>query len=142
MKRPERVAHVVMNVTDLERAQQFYRDALGMSGTGGLDGQMIFLYFGEEGKAPHPFYHDLALYKVDQAAHDDFRKRSGVNHVALLMRTPDDVDAATQHIRQLGFRVLKGPDIHKEEGYRYAYIEDPDGNVLELVAPTDETAKL
>jgi hypothetical protein len=38
--------------------------------------------------------------------------------------------------------VLKGPSVHKEDGYRYTYVEDPDRNVLELVAPTELTKEL
>ncbi len=142
MARPKRVAHVVINVTDLERARRFYCEGLGMSETGALDGQMLFLYFGEQAEAPHPFYHDVGLYKVDQAAPEDFRKCSGVSHVALLMNTAEDVDAATQRLREQGFNVLKGPAVHKEDGYRYTYVEDPDRNVLELVAPTEATQHL
>lgn len=136
MVRPQRVAHVVMNVTDLDRARRFYCEGLGMTDTGAFEGQMLFLYFGEQGRAPHPYYHDLALYKVDRPAPEDFRRQSGVNHVALLMASPRDVDAATERLRELGFTVLKGPAVHKEDGYRYSYVEDPDRNVLELIAPT------
>jgi catechol 2,3-dioxygenase len=142
MTRPQRVAHVVINVTNLERAERFYCEGLGMSATGRFDGQMTFLYFGDEGQAPHPFYHDIGLYKVDQSADDDFRKRSGVSHVALLMPSPQAVDAAAQRLRELDFEVLKGPAVHKEDGYRYVYVQDPDRNVLELIAPTDATEAL
>jgi catechol 2,3-dioxygenase len=142
MTRPQRVAHVVINVTDLERAERFYCQGLGMTATGRFEGHMTFLYFGDDGQAPHPFYHDIGLYKVDRAAPEDFRKSSGVSHVALLMESADDVDAATDRLRELGFNVLKGPAVHKEDGYRYTYVEDPDRNVLELVAPTEATAKL
>ena len=140
--RPQRVAHVVINVTDLERAQRFYCDGLGMSVTGIFEGQMLFLYFGEDGRAPHPFYHDLGLYKVDRAAPEDFRQASGVSHVALLMPSAESVDSATERLRKQGFKVLKGPATHKEDGYRYTYVEDPDRNVLELVAPTELTEQL
>ena len=142
MTRPRRVAHVVINVTDLERAQRFYCDGLGMSVTGSFEGQMLFLYFGEPGAAPHPFFHDLGLYKVDEAAPEDFRKKSGVSHVDLLMPSAEAVEAATVRLREQGFRVLKGPSTHKEDGYRYTYVEDPDRNVLELVAPTELTEQL
>jgi catechol 2,3-dioxygenase len=142
MTRPQRVAHVVINVTDLERAERFYCEGLGMTPTGRLDGQMTFLYFGDEGHAPHRFYHDIGLYKVDRPADEDFRKRSGVSHVALLMPSPEAVDDTAERLRQLQFEVLKGPAVHKEDGYRYVYIQDPDRNVLELIAPTDATDEL
>lgn len=133
MVRPERVAHAVVNVTDLERAERFYCDGLGMSVTGRQVGHMVFLYFGPPGQAPHPYYHDLALFKVDQSAPDNFRQLTGVNHIALLMRSPEDVDKVADRLRQMDYRVLK-QGTHSEDGYRYAYVEDPDRNVLELVA--------
>ena len=33
-------------------------------------------------------------------------------------------------------RILKGPLTHKEDRDRYLYFEDPDGNMIELVAST------
>jgi len=33
---------------------------------------------------------------------------------------------------------LKGPQTHKEDNDRYLYFEDPDGNMIELVASTLE----
>lgn len=139
MVRPQRVAHVVINVTDIDRSLRFYCQGLGMARTGALGDQMVFLYFGEEGQAPHPYYHDIALYRVDRSAPEDFRKMSGANHVAVLMNSPDDVDAAAEQLRQGEFTILKGPATHKEDGYRYLYVEDPDRNVIELIAPTEAT---
>jgi catechol 2,3-dioxygenase-like lactoylglutathione lyase family enzyme len=133
---------VVVNVTDLERSEQFYCEGLGMTSTGRFEGHMTFLYFGDEGQSPHQFFHDIGLYKVDQAAPADFRKYSGVSHVALLMPSADAVDSATTRLRDLGYNVLKGPAVHKEDGYRYTYVEDPDRNVLELIAPTELTDQL
>jgi catechol 2,3-dioxygenase-like lactoylglutathione lyase family enzyme len=141
MVRPKRVAHVVVNVTDLERSQRFYCDGLGMAVTGEFPGQMVFLYFGEAGREPHPFYHDIGLYRVDRAAPEDFRKASGVGHVALLMVRQADVAEAAERLREQGFKVLKSGQ-HKEDGYTYCYVEDPDRNVIELVAPSDETIRL
>jgi catechol 2,3-dioxygenase-like lactoylglutathione lyase family enzyme len=62
--------------------------------------------------------------------------------VALLMSSAEAVEAATARLREQGFTVLKGPATHKEDGYRYTYVEDPDRNVLELVAPTELTERL
>ncbi len=138
MTRPERLAHVVINTTDLEQAERFYCEGLGMSPTGRQEGRMVFLYFGPPGEEPHPYYHDLAIFKVDQPAPDNFRQMSGVNHVALRMGTPEDVAEAAERLRSLGYRVLK-EGVHKEDGYRYAYVQDPDRNVVELVCPTVET---
>ena len=81
-------------------------------------------------------FHDVALYKVVLPAPEDRRKRAGMNHMALRLRTPEEVDRAADYLRSKGVKVLKGPLTHKEDRDRYLYFEDPDGNMIELVAST------
>jgi len=61
-----------------------------------------------------------------------------MNHVALRLASPDEVDRAAEFLATKGIRVLKGPQTHKEDNDRYLYFEDPDGNMIELVASTLE----
>ena len=61
-----------------------------------------------------------------------------MNHMALRLRTPDEVDRAAEFLRSKEVAVLKGPETHKEDRDRYLYFEDPDGNMIELVASTVE----
>ena len=53
-------------------------------------------------------------------------------------RTAEEVDAAAAFLQSKGVTILKGPQTHKEDRDRYVYFEDPDGNMLELVASTIE----
>jgi len=50
--------------------------------------------------------------------------------------TPQEVDRAAEYLQSKGVEVLKGPLTHKEDRDRYLYFEDPDGNMIELVAST------
>lgn len=61
-----------------------------------------------------------------------------MNHVAFRLRTPEEVDQAARYLQAKGVKVLKGPLTHKEDRDRYLYFEDPDGNMVELVASTVE----
>ena len=61
-----------------------------------------------------------------------------MNHVALRFRTPEEIDQAAEYLTSKGVKVLKGPLTHKEDRDRYLYFEDPDGNMIELVASTVE----
>ena len=61
-----------------------------------------------------------------------------MNHMALRLRTPEEVDRAAEFLRSKGITVVKGPQTHKEDRDRYLYFEDPDGNMIELVASTVE----
>jgi len=139
MIQPFDVAHVNLNVTGLDRALHFYTEILGFKLAFQYEDAVAWLNFGQyrdEVKGLGHGFHDVALYKVDTPAPEDRRRRAGMNHMALRLRTPDEVDRAAQHLQSNGVKVLKGPLTHKEDRDRYLYFEDPDGNMIELVAST------
>jgi catechol 2,3-dioxygenase-like lactoylglutathione lyase family enzyme len=139
--RPIDVAHVNLNVTDLDRAVRFYTEVLGFTVALQYEGAIAWLNFGQyrdDARGLGHGFHDVALYKVPHPAPADRRTRAGMNHLALRLATPDDVDRAAEELRSKGITVLKGPLTHKEDRDRYLYFEDPDGNMIELVASTVE----
>jgi catechol 2,3-dioxygenase-like lactoylglutathione lyase family enzyme len=141
MIRPVDVAHVNLNVTDLDRAIRFYTEVLGFTIAFHYEGAVAWLNFGQYREGVEGLghgFHDLALYKVAKPAPDDRRQRAGMNHLALRLRTPEEVDRAAEHLQSRGVTILKGPQTHKEDRDRYLYFEDPDGNMIELVASTVE----
>ncbi|MBM3217171.1 MAG: VOC family protein [Candidatus Rokubacteria bacterium] len=141
MIRPVDVAHVNLNVTDLARAIWFYTELLGFTVAFQYEGAVAWLNFGQYRDGVGGLgqgFHDLALYQVPNAAPDDRRKRAGMNHLALRLRTAEEVDQAATFLKEKGVAILKGPQTHKEDRDRYLYFEDPDGNMIELVASTVE----
>jgi len=130
------VAHVMFNVTDLERSLKLYRDILGFKVSGEYEGAVIWLNMGQYREGETLAFHDIGLYKVPHPAPEHARKVVGLNHAAFRLRTAKDVDEAAELLKANGVKILKGPLTHKEDNDRYIYFEDPDGNVLELVAST------
>ena len=130
------VAHVNLNVTDLERAEKFYTELLGFHVAAKVAGAVVWMNLGQYREGDNLGFHDLALYQVPYGQADNYRKRAGINHAAFRLRTADDVDQAAEFLKSKGVKVLKGPFTHSIDRNRYVYFEDPDGTVLELVAPT------
>lgn len=130
------VAHVNLNVTDLERSEKFYTEILGFRVSGKAEGAIVWLNMGQFRSGDNLAFHDVALFQVPHGQAENYRKRAGLNHAAFRLRTAEEVDQAAEYLKAKGVKVLKGPLTHSEDSDRYLYFEDPDGNVLELVAST------
>ena len=130
------VAHVNLNVTDLERAEKFDGEIGGFHVSGKAEGAIVWMNMGQFREGDNLAFHDVALYQVPHGPAENHRKRAGLNHAAFRLRTAEEVDQAAEFLKSKGVKVLKGPLTHSEDQDRYVYFEDPDGNVLELVAST------
>jgi catechol 2,3-dioxygenase len=127
----ERVGHVVLKVSDIERALAFYRDALGLSevarGDFG-DGMMVFLSTGRN-------HHDIGLVEVGGGARRPEGGDIGLYHVAL--RIGDDLTTlreARDHLEACGVPVQWIADHTVSQSI---YVADPDGNNVELYVDAD-----
>ncbi len=137
------LAHVNLNVTDLQRAEKFYTEILGCKVSGKYEEIIVWLNFGQyEADDRKLAMHDLALYKVPHEVPPEYRKTVGLNHVAFRLATPEDVDQAAEILKENGVKILKGPETHKEDLDHYVYFEDPDRNVIELVSSTGDGYKI
>ena len=58
---------------------------------------------------------------------------AGYNHIAFALGSRERVDALTQELAQAGCPILSGPRI-TGDGYYEVSLQDPEGNLLELVA--------
>ncbi len=130
------VAHVNLNVTNVERSEKFYTEILGFHVSGRREGAIVWMNMGEFREGDDLAFHDVALYQVPQGLPENARKSAGLNHAAFRLRSAEEVDQAAEYLKSKNVKVLKGPLTHSEDMDRYLYFEDPDGNVLELVAST------
>ena len=111
-----RVGHVHLHVSDLDRALAFYRDALGFRLTG--DGRplglpMAFVAAGD-------YHHHVALNTF---------KPSGLYHVAFNYPDRRELSRAVARLIERGYAIDHATD---HGGTVAVYLEDPDGNGIEL----------
>jgi lactoylglutathione lyase len=112
---------------DVARATAFYRDLLGFAQT---------FQYPASGPAQHVELRigssTIAISGYDAVAETGLPAPSRGNGHELVVEC-DDVDAAVDDLRAAGTPVLLEPHDHVA-GHRRAYVSDPDGNWIALVA--------
>ncbi len=123
--------HAALKVKDVEASLAFYRDKLGFPEMLRLlkdDGSLWLVYLRIT---------DLHYLEIFPGAEEDRApgwNANGVNHLCF---TIEDLDATAARIQASGIKltaqIKKGAD-----GNRQAWIEDPDGNRIELMEMHDD----
>jgi len=114
------VSELVLEVVDLEAAERFYADVLGLPVVDRWpDREAIWVMAGDRTR--------IGLWRPQVGLAGG---RGGLHvHVAMKI-AEEDYDAAVARLRELGQSVR---EIEFSNGYgRAAYVDDPDGNVVEL----------
>ena len=124
------LGHVVLKVTDLERAEEFYDDVLGLSACARLDQDGFKMTFFSLGN-----HHDFAIIEVNGGDDDQDENRVGLHHVAFNIGTTlDDLRKAKAKLDSAGVSV----EAFDHEVTKSLYLEDPDGNGIELYVDVSE----
>ena len=120
--------HVCLNVADADAAAAWYVDQLGFERSWEFeteDGATRNVYVaGDDGT-------ELQLSETE--GETEFEAGTAWDHLAVGV---DDADAAFERIDHHG--VVREPADQPAAGARTAFIEDPDGHVVELVQPLAE----
>jgi catechol 2,3-dioxygenase len=119
-----------LKVRDLERAAAFYRDVLGLKevARATFGRPMAFFSTGDN-------HHDIAVMEVGPEAPRPASNAVGLYHVALKIGTTlDELRAAKAHLEAHGITRLAIMDHRVSQSI---YINDPDGNGLELYVDAD-----
>jgi catechol 2,3-dioxygenase-like lactoylglutathione lyase family enzyme len=125
----EGLAEVVLNVHDMQRSLAFYRDLLGLSVISPPERtNPIFLRAGAA-TADLPALVVLVQMPPDAPS---FAAPRTLHHLALAVRA-DAFDAAHDELSRQGFTIRTGR--HPILPSRTMYVDDPDGNEVELIAP-------
>ena len=119
--------HTCMNVADANQAAEFYTSQLGFTESWSFvtsDGTTENRYVAAD--------NGVELQLSETEGETEFEQGTAWDHVAVKV---DDVDEAFDRIDHHG--VVKPPGDQPEAGARTAFINDPDGHVIELVQPLE-----
>ncbi|MFN8591566.1 MAG: VOC family protein [Thermomicrobiales bacterium] len=123
-----RIGHVHLKVADLDRAVDFYRDALGFDVVNRYGAQAAFLSAGG-------YHHHIGLntWESKGGSQPPFGS-TGLYHFAINYPTRRDLAAALKRLLDWG----QGIDGASDHGTHEAiYLRDPDGNGIELAWDRD-----
>lgn len=120
----------MLRVGDLERSIQFYTEILGMSllrRKDYPDGKftLAFLGYGSE-------QDNTAIELTYNWETDNYDKGNGFGHLAIEV---EDVYQATEKIRNQGGKIIREAGPMNAGSTIIAFVEDPDGYEIELLAP-------
>lgn len=124
------LSEVVLSVREVQRAVAFYRDVLGLRviSPPELKGP-VYLQVGEpDGRVHHQIV--LAPLPPDAPDFPAERTHKQLRHFAIEV-APGSLDAERERLQALGLQVRTGE--HPFLPLRAIYIDDPDGNEIELV---------
>jgi catechol 2,3-dioxygenase len=122
------VGHVVLKVRDLDHSARFYTGVLGLKEVARFTGRMVFFSAGRN-------HHDLAVLAVGADAPSPPDHGVGLAHVAL--KLGDSLDALREAQGVLEAHGVKIRGVRDHLVSQSIYLEDPDGNTIELFVDGD-----
>ncbi|MFQ5682950.1 MAG: VOC family protein [Candidatus Binatia bacterium] len=122
MIRTKGLYHIQLVVRDLERSLRFYQGVLGMKELFHTGPTMVFLNT--------PGSEDLITLNEDPGEADKAGLNGGVGHFGFKLADGSDLDAAIAEVEGAGGKLIRRGE--HEPGAPFAYVEDPDGYLIEL----------
>ncbi|HXX75081.1 MAG TPA: VOC family protein [Nitrospiraceae bacterium] len=125
------LGHVVFYVKDLERSLKFYRDLLGFNEVGRIfNGAAAALTSGRT-------HHELLLIQVGDAPGPPTGRHRGLYHIGI--KVGDSLDELREAKRELERAGVTIDGISDHTVSQSLYLQDPDGNEVELYVDVDES---
>jgi len=118
------LGHVVLRVSNRDRAEQFYNGVLGLPICARFDQSGMKMAFFSLGN-----HHDFAVMEVSGQQNSKGGDGIGLDHVAFKIgKSLDELREAKRHLEAAGIK----PRPVDHEVTKSLYFEDPDGNGVEL----------
>ena len=124
MIRPQRIAHVVIKVRDLDRSKRFYQVVLGLDLMGEIDRPRVAFL-----SANRKDHHEIGLLEVGAEAPDADSRAVGLVHIAFRLANEEQLRAAYRELKERSVPVRSTVDHGVTKS---VYFSDPDGNELEV----------
>ena len=121
--RPKYLGHVNIYVRNVERSHKWYEDVLGLHTYDYIPGRAAFMSADQEQS------HEVALMQVGDDAPLQQKRQVGLNHMAWMMHSLDDLKDAYQRLKDLNVPIEHVSDHGISIGI---YFRDPDGNAIVL----------
>lgn len=129
MARISGLAEIVLLVRDMEESVHFYRDVLGMTLISPPELKGVFLRVGDSGPGVPQ---QIVLVPRPADAVTGAGKHE-LHHIGLEV-SPENLQSERERLSALGYAVRSGE--HPFLPVEAFYVDDPDGNEVELVART------
>ena len=127
------LGHVVIRVSDVERAERFYNGVLGLPVCARLDKGGMKMAFFSLGN-----HHDFAVMQRPAGVTPEGETLVGLDHVAFKIGTTlDELREAKAHLEAAGIKTT--PIDH--EVTKSLYFADPDGNGVEVYVDASDAWK-
>jgi catechol 2,3-dioxygenase len=120
---PKHLGHVNIFVRNAERSQRWYEDVLGLHTYDLIPGRAAFM------SADLEQSHEVALIEVGDEAPDQQKGQVGLNHMAWMMHSIDDLKEIYQRLKDKNIPIDRVSDHGISVGI---YFHDPDGNGIEV----------
>jgi catechol 2,3-dioxygenase len=120
---PKYLGHVNIFVRNAERSRQWYADVLGLHTYDFIPGRAAFL------SADLEQSHEVALIQVGDDAPLQQKGQVGLNHMAWMMHSLDDLKEVYQRLKDKNVPIDRVSDHGISVGI---YFHDPDGNGIEV----------
>lgn len=118
----EGLTHINLIVSDLDRSLRFYASVFGMQEMFRDGEHMVFVRT--------PGSRDTVTLDATPELRKHAGRAGGVSHFGFRLKEAQDFDDALAQIEAAGGGLLDRGE--RSSGQRFAYVTDPDGNVIEL----------